>query len=220
MQLLTGNGFVNVKELHGGYYEWRKAHVVPGTDVTDSTPVFQPYLGFDVGDPVIDFWLKDLSGAEYSLMELLAEKPVLLIFGSYTSLEFRENLPGSEALVSRYGNQIEFVIVYVIEPHPVDSQSPYSDKEWLSSYSYNPLGNPVQQPQTYDARLKLANMCAQDSEIKMLILIDEMTNPVWQVYGTAPNLAYLIGIDGVIAEAQLWYDTDTMKIAIEQYLAK
>ena len=37
------------------------------------------------------------------------------------------------------------------------------------------------------------------------ILVDDMDNPVWETCGPAPNLAYLIGIDGDIVEAQEWY---------------
>ncbi|MBW2651541.1 MAG: hypothetical protein JRC57_00435 [Deltaproteobacteria bacterium] len=36
------------------------------------------------GDPAIDFTLKDTDGRSYTLSSLLATKPVLLVFGSFT----------------------------------------------------------------------------------------------------------------------------------------
>lgn len=36
------------------------------------------------GEPAIDFTLRDVDGNEYTLSELLQEKPVVLIFGSFT----------------------------------------------------------------------------------------------------------------------------------------
>ncbi len=40
--------------------------------------------GLSEGDTAIDFTLKDIHGKEYSLSRLLAEKPVLFTFGSFT----------------------------------------------------------------------------------------------------------------------------------------
>ena len=37
-----------------------------------------------VGDPAIEFTLRDVKGESYTLSELLQEKPVVMIFGSFT----------------------------------------------------------------------------------------------------------------------------------------
>ena len=37
-----------------------------------------------VGDKAIDFALKDIHGTEFKLSQFLAEKPVVMVFGSYT----------------------------------------------------------------------------------------------------------------------------------------
>jgi peroxiredoxin len=36
------------------------------------------------GELAIDFTLKDIHGSEYTLSKLLGEKPVVMIFGSFT----------------------------------------------------------------------------------------------------------------------------------------
>ena len=56
----------------------------PTLGSTPTLPVVKPQLGLEVGDTAIDFRLKDLDGTEVSLYDLLADKPVMLEFGSYT----------------------------------------------------------------------------------------------------------------------------------------
>lgn len=107
---------------------------------------------------------------------------------------------------------MHFIIIYTVEAHPVDSsrQDPYStDKE----------GNPIYQPQTYEARLELARKTVTEEGIEVPVLIDEIDNPVWCTYGPAPDIAYLIGTDGTIVEKQGWYQPELMEAAVEKYLA-
>jgi hypothetical protein len=47
-----------------------------------------------------------------------------------------------------------------------------------------------------------------------------MDNPLWCTYGPAPNIAYLIGTNGIIAEKQGWYQPQLMEAAIGKYLAR
>lgn len=41
-------------------------------------------VGLNIGAKAIDFIIKDINGKEYRLSRLLAEKPVMLVFGSFT----------------------------------------------------------------------------------------------------------------------------------------
>jgi len=41
-------------------------------------------VGLDAGATAVDFTLKDVDGTEFSLSRLLAEKPVVMVFGSFT----------------------------------------------------------------------------------------------------------------------------------------
>jgi hypothetical protein len=222
VQLLIQKGFQNVKELVGGFYAWQNAEYPvtppPAPGSVAITPVSQVQLGINVGEEAIEFWLKDLNGVEVSLLKLLTEKPVMLEFGSYTCPQFRRQVAATESLIARYGDKVQFIIVYVIEPYPVGSQSPYSYKGWTLSNSNDTQGNPVAQPQTYEERVKLASLCVKDAGITARVLVDEINNPIWQIYGPAPNLAYLIGTDDRVAEAQLWYDAGSMETAIKHYL--
>lgn len=152
------------------------------------------------------------------MSELFAKKPVMLEFGSYTSPQFRQQVAPTESLIAKYRDRVQFVLVYVIEPHPFGSQSPYANGEWQALYSFDVKGSPVTQPQTYDERARLAARCVKDAGITSLILVDELNNPVWQIYGQVPNLAYLIGSNGEVLEAQAQYDVRTMDDAIRSHL--
>ncbi len=69
-----------------------------------------------------------------------------------------------------------------------------------------------------EERVKLASLCVRDIGTMALVLVDEMNNPVWQLYGPAANLAYLIDTDGMIIEAQAQYDVDRMERVIQRQL--
>ena len=45
-----------------------------------------------------------------------------------------------------------------------------------------------------------------------------MDNPLWCTYGPAPDIAYLIGMDGTVVEKQVWYQVELMEEAIINYL--
>ena len=117
-----------------------------------------------------------------------------------------------------YGDGVHFIIVYTIEAHPASSDSPYFGEENLDSYSTDSEGKPVYQPQAYQERVELARMAVNNEGMRMTVLVDEMDNPVWCTYGPAPNIAYLIGMDGKIFAKQGWYDPGEMEAAIQSYL--
>lgn len=119
-------------------------------------------------------------------------------------------------MYTRYKDKVHFVIVYVIEPHPSGSRSPYAQGEWTDANSQDKQGNPIKQPMSYSERVKLAQLLIKDDGIAVPILVDKMNNVVWQTYGPAPNLAYLIGTDKKVIVAQEWYSAREMESAIAQ----
>ena len=64
-------------DLSPGCYDWP----VPDLSVPDVAGYALP---FEVGDPAIDFTLKDTEGVPHNLSELLDTRPVLIVFGAYT----------------------------------------------------------------------------------------------------------------------------------------
>lgn len=64
----------------------------------------------------------------------------------------------------------------------------------------------------------LAIKTGDEDAVLPTILIDSMDNAVWSTYGPAPNIAYLIGMDGKILLRQPWYDPKGMEEAIKTLL--
>ncbi len=98
------------------------------------------------------------------------------------------------------------------------SPGPYSDEEGTGPFSTDKDGNPVSQPLTYEERVELARKTVAEEAISVQVLVDEIDNPVWCTYGPAPNIAYLIGLEGKIIDKEFWYDPEKMETAIQTYL--
>jgi hypothetical protein len=75
------------------------------------------------------------------------------------------------------------------------------------------------QPTTRTERLAQARQMVEELGVTILVLIDEMDNPVWCTYGPAPNNAYLIGNDGTVITKHGWYNPKKMETAIINHLA-
>ena len=123
-------------------------------------------------------------------------------------------------LFDKYGSEVEFLVVYTIEAHPLGTSNPYSQKEVPGKYSRDPGGAPIGQPATYEERALLAIKAGEEDGILATILVDSMDNVVWSTYGPAPNIAYLIGMDGTVLLRQPWYDPKAMESAIKALLSK
>lgn len=96
--------------------------------------------------------------------------------------------------------------------------SPYSDIEWPLSFSRDEDGNPIMQPLTYEERRAMAQETIDAQGINVIVLVDEMDNPIWCTYGQAPNIAYLIRTDGRILVKQDWYNPNKMEEFILAYI--
>jgi hypothetical protein len=122
-------------------------------------------------------------------------------------------------LFGKYGDKVNFVVVYVIEPHPWGQPSPYNPS--FNQYSEQGKainGDYLYQPDNHEWRRSQAARMRADLGVLPVVLVDEMDNPVWCTYGPMPNCAYLIGTDGTIIEKESWYQPDLMEKAIRAYL--
>ncbi len=64
--------------------------------------------------------------------------------------------------------------------------------------------------------MQLAKKLIEDAGITVPVLIDKVDNTLWNTYGPAPNLAYLIGKDQKVIIAQQWYNSREMETAISR----
>lgn len=115
-------------------------------------------------------------------------------------------------MYAKYGDEVHFVIIYAREAHAIDTGR-------SGLYTYDEEGNPIYEPQTYQERLEMARKTVGAEGITVTVLVDEMDNPLWCTYGPAPNIAYLIGTEGIIITKQGWYEPQKMETAIQTYLS-
>ncbi|MEX1132898.1 MAG: hypothetical protein WEC15_06710 [Flavobacteriales bacterium] len=162
--------------------------------------------GYFAGDTAADFRLFDLAGNAFHLQSTLASgKPVLMIAGSWTCPVYRNKLGHIAQMHALYGEQVEFIVVYTVEAHPIIDISPYFGAVNPGQTNLN-AGITFRQPTTYGERKELVQIMLDSMTVTPPVYIDGPCNAWWNHYGPAPNNAYLIGTDGIIAAKHGWYN--------------
>jgi hypothetical protein len=171
-------------------------------------------LAPEVGSDAPDFKLPRLSNVEQvQLSSFRGRKPVALIFGSYTWPPFRAQAGHLEDLHRRFGDRVEFFVIYIREAHPTD--------EWQveSNESEKIL---FEQPKTLDARSEIAQVCSLKLELSIPTLVDDMENSTDRKYYALPDRLYLVGRDGRVAyrggPGPFGFVASELERAIEEYL--
>lgn len=95
-----------------------------------------------------------------------------------------------EELHRRFGDRIEFFVVYIREAHPTD--------EWQVE-SNEREGILFPQPKALEARRQIALVCALELKLSIPTLIDDLENSTDLKYYALPDRLYLIGRDGRVA---------------------
>jgi hypothetical protein len=95
-----------------------------------------------------------------------------------------------EEVYSRFGDQVEFFLIYVREAHPSDGWQVDSNVEDDIIFK---------QHQTFEDRQQVATTCTLGLNITIPTLIEEMDNVIDEAYGAAPVRLYVIGTDGKVA---------------------
>ena len=110
----------------------------------------------------------------------------------------------------RYGDDVEFFVVYVQEAHPTDGWQVESNLDEGVLY---------RQHQSYAERESVAQSCSIDLHIGLPVIIEEMDNAIGEAYGAAPERLYLVDIDGRVAyhggAGPHFFDLDEWEQAIE-----
>ncbi len=120
-------------------------------------------------------------------------------------------------MARRFEENINTVIIYVVEAHPIDVPSPYTDGIWLTPLN-EIAGIHCAQPRNLEGRIELAEQLRRRVRLSIPMLIDDMDNRVWREFGSAPNVAMLVQPDGRIAFKQGWFEAEEMARAITALL--
>ena len=91
-------------------------------------------------------------------------------------------------LYERYSDDVQFLVIYIREAHPVDGWDVGSE-------------NRIHDPKTIEERRKVAGMCEVAMQYGVRTYVDEMDDAVMIAYAARPERLYLVGVDGRVAYA-------------------
>ena len=136
---------------------------------------------------------------------ILGEKPVFLFFGANSCPPFSHGTLGINKLQEAYGDQVEFVGVYVNEPHPVDGWWLAGSK--IQQHLYRRSGSraaiDIVQPTTQAQRNQYARRAHENLLNEGIpLLVDSMDNKVNDMYTGQPTRIYLLDRDGRVVYNQ------------------
>lgn len=179
-------------------------------DTTDQFVV----SGFHPGDVVPDFTLYDTASAGFNLSAVLSDgKPLLLITVSLTCPSSRSGMVNVlPDLINIYGSQINFLIVYTLDAHPVNPDlCPYTGTINTLFINYQ---DTILYPQArrYVHRKQMAKDFLQRYNTSVNLVIDGPGNEYWSNFGPAPNNAYLITPSGMVFTKYGWFSRQEQDI--------
>lgn len=179
-----------------------------------------------VGDLAPDFELSDSNGENpVRLSDFRGQKPVAIIFGSFTWPPYVKGTVSLHKLFEQYHEQVQFLSIYIREAHPVDGwwlgKGPL---KWMMKLGGIKAATDIYDSQTMEERRKVAGHCETALQYGINTYVDEMDDAVNRAYAAWPTRLYLIGLDGqVIYHGGLGpFDFHPAKLgkAIQEYLAK
>ena len=147
-----------------------------------------------VGDIAPDFQTEQLSAdgkrtSEFTMLSELLDKPVGLIFGSYTCPYFRNNLPRFEQVYQSLKHSINFLCIYIREAHPIDGN-------WPLPNGIN-KGICISAHKNLDQRANAAKYLINNA-LTVPLVLDTMADDLLDLYAGSPERLYIIGIDGIV----------------------
>jgi glutathione peroxidase-family protein len=130
-----------------------------------------------------------------SLASLYRDKPVLLIFGSYTCPPFRQRLQAFNALYERYRDRVDVYFVYIREAHP---ETVADLTETAAADPPAEVEETVGPGQTVASRVQTARRCVSQLDLQMPVLLDTAGNGAESAFVAWPSRAYLLDRSGTV----------------------
>lgn len=147
-----------------------------------------------VGDQAPEFSAERLStdgtrSGETVTLSGLRDKPVGLLFGSYTCPIFRDQLRRYEHIHQTFKDRINFLCIYILEAHPEDG--------WRVPHNWdNDICIPT--PKDLDERASIASLCRRKEGFTIPMALDTMENELLTLYAGTPERLYAIAANGMI----------------------
>jgi hypothetical protein len=101
-------------------------------------------------------------------------------------------------LYRRYREQgFEFLTIYVREPHPGEQYGPHK---------------------SFEQKLAFARDCREQDGVQNSMVVDELDGTVHRLYGSLPNMIYIIDKNGMIAYKAMWTDHEEIASVLANLL--
>ncbi|PCJ81693.1 MAG: hypothetical protein COA49_04065 [Bacteroidetes bacterium] len=149
---------------------------------------FTKFHGPKAGDNYIDFEAKTLDGKTVMLSDYL-DKTVVLDTGSITCPMYANTTEPMNLLKQQYPN-VHFLLLYVREAHP---------------------GQRTKQITSFVEKMDNAKSTSKLYNEKREVLVDTIDGFAHKLYGSMPNMTYVIGKDGVVKFRANWTNIDALK---------
>ena len=151
------------------------------------------------GGKAPDFEGRTVDGDRIRLSDYQGESNVVLTFGSATCPFTAASLRGLNDLYEEFGDEVEFLFVYVREAHPGEELGPHKEMR---------------------DKVRAAELLREEEEVEMPMIVDDLDGRIHRKYGKAPNPPYLIDRSGRIAFRMLNTHTTVLGEAIEELLER
>jgi hypothetical protein len=127
-------------------------------------------------------------------------------------------------LYERYHQQVQFLVIYLREAHPVDGW-------WLGGgmmggvleLAGSKAASDIYDPQTMEERRAVAGRCQAELDYGIRTYVDDMDDAASEAYAALPTRLYLVGVDGRVVYAggpgPRGFKPAELGSAIEKYLA-
>ena len=116
-------------------------------------------------------------------------------------------------LYDRYGDRVEFVVVYIREAHPEDAWALNQNRD-EAVMVYDPVSR--------FEREAVAQTCVVRTSLRIPTVVDDVDDALAKAYGGWPDRLYLISADGRVAfqgdPGPLGFQPDALEAAIEREL--
>ena len=122
------------------------------------------------------------------------QKPVVLVFGSYTCPKLRSSAAEIRRLAAKYGDRVDFRLVYIREAHPQGG----AEAEWQSTINTKE-GIALAPARTLQEKNEHAALCLRKLELGFPAVTDTMDGAAESAYQAWPSRLYVIARDGKVA---------------------
>ena len=153
---------------------------------------FMVFPGPKPGEKYIDFEASTIEGKKIHLSNYL-DKPIVLETGSITCPIYANASKPMLKLEEAYP-EFNFLLLYIREAHP---------------------GSRTPAQKTMEDKLENAKKMRNLYHETRTILVDDIRGTAHQLYGSMPNMVYVIDTDGTVLFRANWNDFDKMKEVLD-----